>query len=167
MKKWFVGFMLVALIVTCSVSIYAAPGKFHEGPGKSHAVPDHQIRGDAQYVIHRTATVFLDAQRAVDHRHYSFGLARAVAYQQKARELYLAGSYQDAIFFSLRARDLAFQIIEGNREKPRREFYRDEMEERYRHSSPRDEELDLKIDKKKVAKDDEVVRLHFDLDIHN
>jgi hypothetical protein len=165
MKKWFVGIMVAALIVTCSVSIYAAPGKFHEGPGKFRNAPEHQIRGDAGYIIHRTATVFFDTQRAVEHGHRNFGYARAIAYQQKARELYLAGAYQDAIFFSLRARDLAFQVIEGNRERPRREFYRDEMEERYRHDSPRDEELELRIDHRKVVRDDDVVRLHFDFDI--
>ena len=168
MKKWLIGLTLVVLMVICSMSIYAKHDKFDGRPGKSYDRHGHyQERDDAGYIIHRTATVVFTAQQAAQHGHHYYGFAQVIAHQQKARELYWAGSYREAIYHSLRARDLAFQIIEGNREKPRREFYRDEMEERYRHSSPRDEELDLKIDKKKVAKDDEVVRLHFDLDIHN
>jgi hypothetical protein len=179
MKRLFIGLLLVAFMVSCSFSIYAAPGKFNDGHGKSNDGPDkfndghgkfnggprHQMQEDARQIIHRTAMVLLEAQRAVKYKHFYFGLARSFAHQQKAQELYKAGSYQDAIFHSLRARELAIQVIRENRGRLRPEFYRDEMEQRYARGIPRDEELDRRLDRSKVGKDDDVIHLHFDFDL--
>jgi hypothetical protein len=170
MKKWFVGIMVAAFIITCSLSIYAQQGKFHDGQDKFHNgqdkfQQDRRVQEDAHYILHRTAMVLLDAQQASRHGHHNLGLARVFAHQQKAQELYSNGSYRDAIFFSLQSRELAFKVLDGNGVKPRREFYRDEMEERYRHDSPRDEELDRKVDSKRLGRDDDVVRIHIDFDI--
>jgi hypothetical protein len=173
MKKMWVGFILVALLVTCSVSIYAKHDKFegehnkfegeHGKSDKAHG--NYQERDDAGYIIHRSATVVFSAQRAAEHGHHYYCLGPAVAHQQKARELYLNGSYREAIYHSLRARDLAFQVMEGNKEKPRHEYYRDEMEDRYNRSAPRSNELDISIDSVKIGKGDAVVHLHLGLDI--
>jgi hypothetical protein len=164
MKKWFVGLVLAVLIGTCSLSIYAAPGKIEIHIGNFNGGGHHQIREDARYVIHRSAMVIFAARRAVEYRHRYFGLARAIAHQQRARELYENGSYREAIFHSLHARELAIQIIRGNRGKMRPDFFRDEKEERYARDLPRDSELDLRV-KEKVGNDDDAVHWKFDLDV--
>jgi hypothetical protein len=172
MKRLFIGLILAALMVSYSFSIYAAPGnfnggpgKFNDGPSKFNGGPRHQIREDARQIIHRTAMVLVEAQQAVQRKHNFFGLARSFAHQQKAQELYRDGSYRDAIFHSLRARELAIQVIRENRGRLRPEFNRDEMEQRYSRDIPRDEELDRRLDKSKVGRDEDTVHLHFNFDI--
>lgn len=168
MKKLLIGLLLVALLVSCQISTFAKPGKFKDGPGKSYDAPGHRkVKKDAGYIIHRTALIIYDAQQAAKRRHYYYGLSRAIAHQQKARQLYKIESYRDAIYHSLRARDLAFQVIRENRERPRREFYRDELEISYSRTAPRNNELDIRINTIKIGKDDQVVNLHFELDIIN
>jgi hypothetical protein len=167
MKKWLIGLMVMVLLLACSISIYAKHNKFDGGPGKFYGPPGHfQERKDAGFIIHRTAVTIFGAQRAADHGHHYLGLGQAVSHQQKARELYEAGYYREAIYHSLRARDIAFQIMAANREKPRHEYYRDETENNYGRNAPKDKELDIRIDSVKVGKDDAVVHLHFGLDIN-
>lgn len=174
MKKLLVGLMFTALVVTGSLGIVEAKhGKGyddrdrHEGPGYSAWAPGHQkkVRNDAGYVIHRTAEVIYAAQGAANRGHHYYGLSQAVAHQQKARELYLDGFYQDAIFHSLRARDIAFQVIDRNRVRPPHDYEYDEMEASYHRSAPRASELDLKIDSIKIG-DKGAVRIHIGLDIN-
>lgn len=165
MKKWFALLIVAAIMVTCTLSAFARNDKYYQESNKSNARPDYHERDDSRYVTHRTAMLLMDAQRSADHRHYSSGLAQAIAHQQRAHELYMKGSYRDAIFFSLRARDLAIQIIQGNKEKPRREFFRDEREERYYQKSPRHEDLDARLDRKNKWRDEDVVHMKFDFDI--
>lgn len=121
-----------------------------------------QERNDASYIIHRTADAIFVAQRSTGRRHYYQGMAQAVAHQQKARRLYMAGLYQEAIFHSLRARRIAIQVIQGNREKWSGSW--DAREERYRHNSPHDKDLDIKLNLIKIG-DKEAVRISIDLDL--
>jgi hypothetical protein len=167
MKKWLAGIILAALLVTYSVCIYAKYDKFEGGSGRAYNAPGHyRERDDAGYIIHRTATSLFKAQQAADRGHHYYGLGQAVAHQQKARELYWAGSYREAIYHSLRARDLAFTVMNENRERPRREYYRDDIEQDYGRSAPRAKDLDIRIDSVKVGKGDALVHLHFGLDIN-
>ncbi len=121
-----------------------------------------QERNDARYIIHRTADVIFVAQRSTGRRHYYKGMAQAVSHQQKARQLYMAGFYQEAIFHSLRAREIAIVIIQGNKEKWSGSW--DYREERYRRSGPRGNELDVKLNFIKIG-DKEAVRISIDLDL--
>lgn len=121
-----------------------------------------QERNDASYIIHRTADVVFVAQRATGRRHYYRGLSLAIAHQQKARRLYMAGFYQDAIFHSLRAREIAIVIIRENRENWSGSW--DDREERYRCNAPRDNDLDIKLNLIKIG-DKEAVRISVDLDL--
>jgi hypothetical protein len=122
---------------------------------------------DARYIIHRTAPVIYLAQRAVQFRGYSSGLAIMIAHQQRAHQLFEAGFHQQAIFHSLRARRLAIIIILGNGGKwfglPAN---RDEREESYGYIAPRDNELDLRLDINNIGKDDEAIHIMFNLDIN-
>ncbi len=166
MKKFTAGLLLTLLLVTFPYIAYAKPNRHGKSPGKSHYAPGHQkIRNDAGYIIHRSAEVVFSAQRAADHGHHYRGLSLAIAHQRKARKLYLKGSYRDAINHSLRARDLAFEVIAANRKRPRKEYYCDKMEVSYRQKAPRGRELDFSIETIKVGNDKDLVRLHFGLDI--
>ena len=120
-----------------------------------------KAQDDARYIIHRTADVIYVAQRSANHRHYYKGLAQAVSHQQKARRLYMSGFYQDAIFHSLRARRIAIQVIQGNRESWTGSW--DAREEWYFSLSPRDNDLDVKLSFKFGDKD--AVRISIDLDL--
>ncbi len=121
-----------------------------------------QERNDARYIIHRTADAIFVAQRSTGRGNYYKGLAQAVAHQQKARRLYMAGFYRDAIYHSLRARRIAIMVIQGNREKWSGSW--DVREDRYRHDSPHDNDLDIKLNLIKIG-DKEAVRISIDLDL--
>lgn len=121
-------------------------------------------RDDARYVINRTASVISRAQRSTKIGHFYNGIARSIAHQNKARELYRAGRYRDAIFHSLRARKLAMNVIRGNRDNWAG-YSRDEREERYARMSPKDKDLDVLIDWSKVGKDNTVVHIQFNLSV--
>lgn len=137
--------------------------KFH---GYWHRRNLPQEREDSRYIIRRTSEVISFAQRAALIRHYNSGLARAIAHQQRALELYEAHLYWSAIYHSLRARNLAMIIISRNREQWfEKSFAKDPREEKYRYNGPEDHVLDLLIDLKMIGSDDAVVNIHFELDI--
>ncbi len=174
MKKWYIGIMLALFVGTCSLSAlaYRGPGPGPRpghgpgpGPGPGPAFHERQAREDARFVIHRTALVLDDAQTAARrHRRYN-GLGMAVAHQRRAQDLYRQGLYRDAIFHSLRARNIAFEVIQNNRERIRPEFRRDTLEDRYYHDSPRDNDLDLNMGMIKIDRDDAVISLHLNFDL--
>jgi hypothetical protein len=182
-KKWRIGLIVVVLVMCSSWNIHAAPGhspgdggnspgigERQDGPqgGPQGAPGEHQRqqqRNDARYIIHRTATVIFEAQRAVERGHQFLGMARAIAAQQRARDLYLKGNYRDSIFHSLRARKLAIQIIRGNRGKIRPEFFPDKLESRYEHEGPGDDQLDRQMDQRRMGRDDDAARIRIELDI--
>ena len=124
-------------------------------PGYSNGQDFDNIQNQqhARSVLQRTAVVLLDAKRAAEHGHYITGLGRAVDHQQLARELYRNGSYQDAIYHSLLARRLAEQILARNGERLRPEYSCDTIELTYSHRSPRDIDLDLRLNPRKVSSD--------------
>ena len=170
MKKWLMAVTVVGLMLASTLNIYASPGRFG-GYGNPGGPGDHRIREmrkDCRYVIHRTARVIFEAQQAAERGHQYFGLARAVFTQQRARELYMNNNFQDAIFFSLRARRLAIEIIRANRGRVRPEFFPDRLEFRYEHQGPADHDLDRQIDRDRgrMGRDDDAVhlRIHLDLD---
>ncbi len=124
-------------------------------------------REDCRYIIHRTSETILYAQQAALRGHYTTGLARAIAHQQRARELYDARLYWSAIQHSLRARSLAKNVIIGNREKWVGSKYEyDAREKRYQRYTPKDNDLDIRVDFSSVGSDDAVIRIKFELDIN-
>ncbi|HBF38596.1 MAG TPA: hypothetical protein DDW50_14915 [Firmicutes bacterium] len=167
MRKWVVGLIVLTFLVTGSIGIYAKHSRYEEGPGRYYGPPSRfQERNDAGYIIHRTANTIFSAQLAADHGRRYDGLGLAIAHQQRARDLYWRGEYREAIYHSLRARDFAFQVMTNNRERPHREYYFDDMEDRYVQSAPENNQLDVRVDTVKVGKGDSLVHLHFGLDIN-
>jgi hypothetical protein len=72
-------------------------------------------RSKAREVLRVTADYLIRAQRAARLGHYHFGLGKAYAHQEEARRLYRDGFYRRAIAHSLRARQIAQDVIDGNR----------------------------------------------------
>ena len=130
-----------------------------------HVREQQRLREDARVVIERTTFVLREAQHVAKRYHYTSGMAKAVAHQQKAHDLYRHGNYREAIFHSLRARDLAFQIIRGNRQSYHKDYYWNDMEMRYRKDYPKDKDLDVRIElRSRSDKEMLLIKLIFDLD---
>jgi hypothetical protein len=72
-------------------------------------------RARANQVIHDTDNYLRQAQKAARFGPYRYGLGKALAHQQEARNLYFDRQYQRSIVHSLRARKIAQDIIEENR----------------------------------------------------
>ncbi len=170
MKKWSIGFLIGVLLITGSMSVLARPHRpFYGGNDRPHyggPPPVYRVREDARYIIHRTAQVIYDAQHAAEFGHRYDGLRLAIGHQQRARQLYDDALYQEAIYHSLRARDLAVQVIQANRERPRREYFWDATERRYAESAPRKDKLDIKLDFAKVGDELKLVHWRLGLDIN-
>jgi hypothetical protein len=85
-------------------------------PRLIHLVPHHQHWGQqkARQVLRKTAKLLIWAQKAAKHGHYHYGLGRAYAHQEEARNLYSHGWYDRAIAHSLYARKIARNIITEN-----------------------------------------------------
>lgn len=124
-----------------------------------------QEQEDCRYVIHRTSQCISFAQSATALRHYNRGLALAIAHQMRAIELYHAGFYWSAIYHSLRARNLAMNVIKNNRETWFELFVGDAREERYLSHGPGEVDLDLLIDLNSFGNDETMVKVKFELDI--
>ena len=176
MRKLLIGLTISVFMLFGALSIYANPGRFggHSNPpgfGGPKGPVEHRnnndFRNDSRYVLHRTADVINEAQRAAMRGHKNFGLARAIFTQQHARDLYMNGDFQNAIFFSLRARNLAFDIIRANHVIVRPEFFPDRLESKYDHQRPGDHDLDRQIDRDKghMGRDDDAVRIKIEFNL--
>lgn len=155
---------------------------YHKGPGKPGPKKPHpqygskydnnkpdfhdqrRLRDDARYIIHRTSEVIMEAQNAARRNHYANGLSKAVAHQDWARNLYMRGNYRDAIYHSMRARNIAYQILRENRSPRRYNNDWDDREYGYRDYAPQDDDLDLQINWK-LKTDDETIYLRLNLDL--
>lgn len=185
MKKITVFFvLLITMLGLSATATLAAPGQNFKHPGKYwHGYPgpkgndgpypgkwDHPspsyLRDDARYILQRTARRLMEAQQMAMRRNFRSGLGLAMAHQQKARELYWQGFYREAIFHSLRARNMALQIISGNRERWLRNYSWEPREENYRRLAPVDADLDNRLNKIYIHSDDDAVYFHFDIDLN-
>lgn len=182
MKKMIIGLMVGSLLTTTVSGALAAPqGHPRRGPEPKRpgyeqkrtppAPPNahrdreaQKLKADANYILRRTAQVLSEAQQIGRRsRHYS-GIGLAVAHQQKARELYLKGSYREAIAFSLRSRDLAFQIIRTNKGKIRPDYQRDQREAGYYNHSE-GVKLDARLEKSKISRDRDALHLKIEINL--
>jgi hypothetical protein len=168
MKKWLIGLILATLLITCSLGILAAPlVRDHQfGPPDHRGPQGREIRADAEYIIHRTAVTLDSAQQIANIGHQYFQLGLATAHQQKALEFYRNGLFRDANFHSLRARNIAIRVIRDNLEKLQQDFSPDPMEQRYNQDSPREDELDRRLDRRNMNRDDDIIHLRLNLDLN-
>jgi flagellar biosynthesis GTPase FlhF len=126
------------------------PPPFH------HVAPDRDFRWKfkAGQVLHETANYLVRAQRAARFGPYRYGLGKAYAHQEEARNLYFDGQYRRAIDHSLRARKIAQYIIMWNKPGYMRRPGRHAV-----YNDPIDNELSIKVVDDKIA-----IRLKINLD---
>lgn len=117
-------------------------------------------------IINRSAAIIRTAQRfAAEGQKYD-GLGLSLGHQQFARKLYLQGSYTNAVFHSLRARDLAGRVISLNKSSIINEALYDRNEEKFIRSSPSGSELDRRLKEAKIIISDQAaVNLDADLNV--
>jgi hypothetical protein len=84
-------------------------------PGIDLRIGDSLSKARARRVLRETADYLVKAQWAARRRHYYFGLGKAYAHQEEARKLYAKRWYRNAIDHSMRAREIAKDVIEANR----------------------------------------------------
>lgn len=122
-------------------------------------------KGEAMNVINRSAAIIRTAQRfAVEGGKYS-GLGSSLGHQLYARQLYHQGDYQNAGFHSLRARELAAQVISLNKSSLINEALYNRNEERLVRSSPSGQELDRRLKGAGVTVPDDQEAAHADEDL--
>lgn len=139
------------------------PGWHGKGPGPGWQ-QDNRLREDARQVMFRTANVLKMAQVSANRfRDNRRGLGQAFAQQRYAQDLYSRGNYRDAIFHSLRARELALEIIRRNRGSIQHDWEFNDWELRYRHEAPSDHDLDGGIHGFFMGDDDAV---HFNIEFN-
>jgi hypothetical protein len=191
MKKQILIIGLVAMLATSTGGVFTASARHghHRPRPRPHHEYNIQAKQDARGVLRRTARVLQRAQdmaahKGRPHRHRRHGLrhrglGRAFAFQERARDLFFAGNYEDAIYLSLRSRAIALRVIrrmEGwdndhgnwrddddfrNCEIDRSEL--DSVEIRYWNRRPGDDKLDVYINGHEVS-DDVAVSFRLKLD---
>jgi hypothetical protein len=127
-KKCLIGLIVIITFVACSVGVAAAP-PHHPGPNWKHGPDDRQLSADAWYVISRTWTVSIDAEKNSGRNNHTFNLAQDCIL--RARTLYMNHDCREAIFLALRARKLFFRVIEERGKRPEPYYYPDEKERHY------------------------------------
>lgn len=121
------------MIVSIGTSVYsAAPDR---GRGKNAA----------RYIIHRTAAVLMVAQQSALQGQRFNGLALAVAHHRYSLRMYAQGSYDNAIYHSLRARYLGAYVVKQNKNESLIDALYNHIEEKFASKSPPADELDKEL----------------------
>jgi len=103
---------------------------------------DNSSDREARNVMERTNSVLVEAQNAVKrHRVYTGDLAAAYSQEDYARDLFRKNQYHNSIEHSLYARRLAYQTLQSNKVRYRREVFRDESRFDSRRNDALNEEV--------------------------
>lgn len=79
-------------------------------------------RARARQILRRTGEILQRAQRAADRGGYYQGLGKAVAHHRRSRRLFRADFYPEAVFHSMSARRIAFEVLKNNRAMSREDW---------------------------------------------
>ncbi|HYH03757.1 MAG TPA: hypothetical protein VEC37_11680 [Bacillota bacterium] len=149
--------IVLGLVLACSLSAVATAhgheGRDFDRDRRDHRPPvrehrDSRERMRARDVLRETNNVLERAQRSSDRGGYRNGLGRAFAHQEEARDLYRYGRYERSISHSLRAREIAEDIIRANRD---RRYRRHRAHHDYNRHDDLDNSLSVKIIDDNVA----------------
>ena len=158
MKKW--SLLLIGMLL--SVGLFSSVG-FAYNPAKQHA----------RQAYRTTAMVLMEAQDAARMGHNYQGLNRAFGHQRLARDYYYTRNFQISIQHSLRARQIAYNIIERNSYgMERRNGFRrrghgerfDDFEMRYSREMSQDD-LDEKVSQNNNNNDEVSLKVKIKLDL--
>ncbi|HEY8465037.1 MAG TPA: hypothetical protein VIM29_13680 [Bacillota bacterium] len=153
--------LIIMLLLACSIGSVASAGPPRRPPGPPHRGPvkinhDSREKVRARNVLRETNVTLERAQIAARRGNYRNGLGRAFSHQQEARDLYRRGRYDRAIAHSLRARDIANDVIRANND-PR---YR---RSRIGHDYNRHDDLDNSI-RVRLFDDNVALKIRINLD---
>ncbi len=154
MKKFILVILLIVSMLGCTMLPAAAKIQ----------ISIQSEREKAKTVIRRTAVVIQDAQQAAGRGRHSQGLGRAVAHHRYSIREYNQRNYRDAIYHSLRARELAGQVLRNNHRRLPRESNWTDDERNWKRRSPSNAELDRKVVRLTVG-DDESVQFYIQLNL--
>jgi hypothetical protein len=126
-----------ALLVLCMLTLAA-----------SNASAIRVSRDASKTLLDRTNMVLLAAQAELKAGQvYTGNLAKAIAHQRYATELWVQGNFTDAIYHSRRARILALSVINLNNGVVKADYDFNKEEQRYIRQTPHDEQLDKVLEK--------------------
>lgn len=106
-----------------------------------------------RHVYKRTAAVLRVAQRFASESHQNYGLGLAVSHHRYSEKLYRQEQMDEAIYHSLRARDLAAHVIKQNQSDILQEALYDQTESVFAKKSPSANELDRRVHNEKLITD--------------
>ncbi len=154
MKKFLLVILLIASMLGCAMLPAAAKIR----------ITVQSDREQANSIIRRTAVVIQDAQQAAGRGRHSQGLGRAVAHHRYSIRQSNQRNYRDAIYHSLRARELAGQVLRNNRRRLPRESNWNDDELYWKRRGPSNAELDRKVARLAVG-DNESVQINIQLNL--
>lgn len=134
------------------------------GTGLAIAAPNDN-RGKARHVYSRTAAVIRVAQRFAASSHVNYGLGLAITHHRYSEKLFRQDQNDEAIFHSLRARNLAASVIKQNKSEILQEALYDQTEASYAQRSPSDDDLDRRIRGEKLLSDRAAENTEFGSDL--
>ncbi len=161
MKKW--SLLLVGMLI--SVGLFSSTS-FAYNPVKQHAKQAYRTTAEILVEAQDTARIGRDYQ----------GLSSAFTHHRLARNHYYARNFQTSIQHSIRARQIAYQVIERNNHRIERwERINQRRHRRRVHSEARYSDYELRysqqmsqnnLDKKIDNHDDDEVYLKFKININ-
>lgn len=172
MKKVLTLFLTICLIFTGITTVYGAHGKKPSRPHKplpkqhkytNKHYPSRSSQRQAHQVLRRTAEYLIQAQHNSRKYHGNYhGLGRAIAHQNRARQLYFEGWYDRAIAHSIQARRIAIGIIRQNRGRiDEKSAFNDYDERNFRDYHHDDLEGEIYFN---LVDDNKALHIHIDLD---
>ncbi len=132
MKKIFAMFLMVAMLISCTGAAVFAKD-----------VTTLPAYSAAKKVMTKSKNTIERAQALAKKGGVYTGLGKAVAHQQRARELFRAGWYEKAILHANRAKVLAKEVLKANRQELKDED--DKIDIKIATTSDKDLDLDIKI----------------------
>jgi hypothetical protein len=117
------------------------------------------LKQDARNFINRTNNIIMKAKGAVEvGKVYTGDVTKAVHHQKYAREMFKQGKFNDAIFHSYRARQLAFAAIKANKAAVSDDMQATDNEKTLVKNIPDDRTLDSQVKVPATANDQNVLK---------
>ena len=171
MKKLTILFLTLTLLLASMTNVYGYYGKYgkkdshwkNDNSNDNHYYNHQSSRMDARRVLQRTAQYLMEAQRVARNRgNYYQGLGKALAHQNRAKQLYEQGWYDRAIVHSISARKIAIDILRQNRARFDEHNAFNDYNRRFERDY-NDNDLDAEIYFNMID-DNEALQIYIDLD---
>lgn len=112
---------------------------------------EHQIIRTTGFAVHSAH------KASIANQVLTGNLSRSIEHQRIAVQLFKTGNVTEAVYHSLYARKLAFTVMEANKMKISTAFEFNEKEKEYEKKMPSTNELDKKLEGKKLHDNDYLI----------